>query len=107
MTRTASKRRHNRPTVETSEYVAFTRRILAAMGSRIAGDSAHLADLAALVADVDAQLIRAVAQARAEGMSWADVAAQLGCTRQAAQQRFGAKVFALALDVPTVAAVTA
>lgn len=36
----------------------------------------------------DSALTQAVAQARAEGSSWADVARMLGTTRQAAQQRY-------------------
>jgi hypothetical protein len=99
MTHAKRKTRHTRP-VETAEFVGFARRILAAMGTRIAGHADHLADLAALSTDIDAQLVRAVGAARAEGYSWADIGAQLGCTRQAAQQRFAAKVYALCLDVP-------
>ena len=90
MTRTRPGRQ-----TETSEYVAFTRRILAAMGRRIAGHADHLSDLAALSVEVDAQLVRAVAAARVEGYSWTDIAAQLGCTRQAAQQRFAGKIAAV------------
>jgi hypothetical protein len=82
--------RTRRP-VETSEFVAFARRILAAMGNRTAGNADHLGDLAALSADVDAQLLRSVQAARQEGYSWAEIGSRLGVTRQAAQQRFSVK----------------
>ena len=99
MTHTAPARRSNRTTkvVETSDYVAFARRILRAMGKRVQGHADHLADLAELATEVDAQLVAAVAAAKLEGYSWADVARQLGCTRQAAQQRFGARIAQLEL----------
>jgi hypothetical protein len=53
---------------------------------------------AAIIAAADAQLKaaaalnRAVRDGRRAGLSWADVGALLGTTRQAAQQRFGATV---------------
>ncbi len=79
-----------RRVVENDDYAAFTRRVLAAHGRRIAaGDIAGLAGLAALAANVDRALIDAVTGLRAAGYSWADIARQLGTTRQAAQQRFG------------------
>lgn len=41
------------------------------------------------VEQADAELRDAVAQARADGDSWAAIGAALGVTRQAAYQRFG------------------
>jgi hypothetical protein len=76
--------------VENDDYAAFTRRIVAAHGRRIAhGDIEGLSSLAALAVDVDDALSTAVTGLRDAGFSWAQIAARLGVTRQAAQQRFG------------------
>lgn len=81
--------RRLRRVVENDDYAAFTRRILAAHGRRIAGgDIEGLAALAALAADIDTALHTAVTGLRAAGYSWADIAHRLGTTRQAAHQRF-------------------
>jgi len=86
-----STRTRPRRWVENDDYAAFTRRILAAHGRRIArGDVEGLAVLAALAADVDAATATAVAGLRDAGYSWADIGSRLGMTRQAAQQRWGA-----------------
>ena len=75
--------------VENDDYAAFTRRVLAAHARRIArGDIEGLTALAALAADIDTALRTAVTGLRSQGYSWADIAARLGVTRQAAQQRF-------------------
>ena len=77
-------------TVETDDFAAFARRIVAAHGRRIAaGDIEGLAVLAGLADDVDRALADAVAGLRAAGWSWADIGARLGMSRQAAQQRWG------------------
>lgn len=52
-------------------------------------DMPELDELIALVADAEAALGAAIAARKAIGMSWADIGAELGVTRQAAQQRFG------------------
>jgi hypothetical protein len=76
--------------VENDDYAAFTRRILAAHGRRIAqGDIEGLTTLAALADDIDHALTNAVTGLREAGYSWADIGERLGITRQAAQQRFG------------------
>jgi hypothetical protein len=81
--------RRPRRVVENDDYAAFTRRILTAHAKRIAtGDIEGLHGLAALAADIDTALHTAVSELRAAGYSWADIAAGLGVTRQAAQQRF-------------------
>jgi hypothetical protein len=83
-------RRAHRAVVENDDFAAFTRRILAAHGRRIAaGDIEGLAPLAALSAQVDQALYAAIVGLRSHGYSWADVASPLGITRQAAHQRFG------------------
>jgi hypothetical protein len=42
--------------------------------------------------DAEQELTRAVAAARKQGRSWAAIGMVLGISRQAAQQRFGAKL---------------
>lgn len=80
-----------RRVVENDDYSAFSRRIVAAHGRRIAaGDVEGLASLAALSAEVDRAIETAIRGLRAAGYSWAEIAARLGITRQAAHQRFAA-----------------
>lgn len=75
---------------ETTEYAGFVRRIVKAYGRRIgSGDIDALPELSALAREVDAVIGQSVAGLRAAGYSWAEIAARLGTTRQAAQQRFG------------------
>lgn len=84
-------RRRTRPVVENDDYAAFVRRIVRAYGRRVAGgDPDALAALVALAAEIDTATAEGVAGLRAAGYSWADIAARLGITRQAAQQRWGA-----------------
>jgi aspartate aminotransferase-like enzyme len=79
-----------RPVVENDEYAAFTRRVLRAHGRRIAtGDIEGLAALMELADQIDQAVHTAVAGLRAFGYSWADIAARLGVSKQAAQQRWG------------------
>jgi len=76
---------------ENDEYAAFLRRVIAAYSRRIAaGDIDALGGMATLAADVENATRQAVAGLRdRHGYSWADIAARLGVTRQAAQQRWG------------------
>jgi hypothetical protein len=79
-----------RPLVENDAYNAFARRVLAAYARRVAtGDIDALTLMTALSADVDTAIAQAVLGLRGFGYSWADIAARLGVTRQAAQQRWG------------------
>ncbi len=76
--------------MENDEYAAFTRRVVAAQGRRIAGgDVEGLRDLLALAEAVEAAVAAGVTGLRAVGFSWAEIAARIGTTRQAAQQRWG------------------
>jgi hypothetical protein len=87
-TRLTPKR--ERPVVENDAYAAFAHRILGAYARRIAsGDIESLPLLTALSADIDSAIGQAITGLRAFGYSWADIAARLGVTRQAAQQRWG------------------
>ncbi|PZS26636.1 MAG: hypothetical protein DLM59_17890 [Pseudonocardiales bacterium] len=79
-----------RRVVENDDYAAFLRRAVAAHGRRVAcGDVEALAALLALAEDVDTAAAQGVAGLRAAGYSWAEIAARVGVTRQAAQQRWG------------------
>lgn len=76
--------------VENDAYAAFARRVVRAARRRVAaGDVEGLADLVALSDEVERSIRAAVAGLRAFGCSWGEVAARVGVTRQAAQQRWG------------------
>jgi hypothetical protein len=87
--------RRSRPRVENDDYAAFTRRIIAAHGRRIAaGDIERLRDLVTLAEEVDHATTVAVTGLRRTGFSWTEIANRLGITRQAAQQRWGSTAVA-------------
>ncbi len=79
-----------RPVVENDEYAAFTRRIIRAYARRVAtGDVEALTDMVALASVLDDAIAEAVTGLRSHGYSWAEIAARLGISKQAAQQRWG------------------
>jgi hypothetical protein len=79
-----------RVVVENDEYAAFVRRIVRAYAKRVgSGDVEALTDMVGLSTLLDGAIFEAVTGLRAHGYSWADIAARLGITRQAAQQRWG------------------
>ena len=76
--------------VENDQYAAFVRRVIAAYSHRVAaGDIDAISDMTRTAAELDDAISQAVTGLRAAGHSWADIAARLGVTRQAAQQRWG------------------
>lgn len=78
------------PVVENDAYAAFARRILRAYARRIAsGDIESLTLMTSLADDIDTAIGEAVTGLRSFGYSWAEIGSRLGCTRQAAQQRWG------------------
>ncbi len=82
--------RRVRRVVENDDYAAFTRRVVAAQGRRIArGDVEGLAALLALGQEIEAATSVAVTGLRDFGYSWAEIASRIGVSRQAAQQRWG------------------
>ena len=88
--RALTPNRRIRRDVANDDYAAFTRRVVAAQGRRIArGDVEGLAALLALGQEIEAVTAVAVAGLRDFGYSWAEIASRLGITRQAAQQRWG------------------
>jgi len=77
-----------RRVVENDEYAAFLQRVIRAYSRRIAaGDIEAVTDMAALADEVAQATQAAITNLRA--VSWADIAARLHITRQAAQQRWG------------------
>jgi hypothetical protein len=81
--------RRRRP-VENDQYARFVRRVMRAYARRVAnGDVDALADMTGLVTELDEAITQAVIGLRDAGYSWAEIAARLGVTRQAAQQRWG------------------
>ena len=78
-----------RPVVENDEFARFARRVVTAHSRRVAsGDIEGLRDLDALGRAWDTAMRRAITGLRAAGFSWADIARQLGITRQGAHQRW-------------------
>ena len=80
-----------RRVVENDEYAAFLRRVIRAYSRRVAvGDIEAITDMAAIAGEIDTAIGEAITGLRSRhGYSWADIAARLGVTRQAAQQRWG------------------
>ncbi len=79
-----------RKVTENDDYAAFIRRAIRAYTARIAiGDIDAITTMAAIATDFDTALGQAITGLRGQGYSWAEVAARLGVTRQAAQQRWG------------------
>lgn len=75
-----------------SEFVAFSRRILRALGRRMAvSDPEDLAELLELHAELGAAIDQAVRGLRASGFSWSEIARGTGTTRQAAHARWASK----------------
>jgi len=81
-----------RRSVENDDYAAFARRVLRAYARRVAtGDIDALTSMTTLASDIDTAIGQAVMGLRAFGYSWAEIGTRLGITRQAAQQRWGAR----------------
>lgn len=79
-----------RRVVENDQYAAFVRRVIAAYSRRVAaGDVDAISDMTSIAAELDDAISQAVTGLRAAGYTWAGIAASLGVTRQAAQQRWG------------------
>jgi uncharacterized protein with PIN domain len=76
---------------ETADYVAMMRRMTRGLGRRLAdGDPADVASALDVSRELDRVIKESVrAMREAHGFSWAQIADELGMTRQAAQQRFG------------------
>jgi hypothetical protein len=79
---------------ENDEYAAFARRVIRSYSRRVAGgDIDAITGMAGLADELDIAIHRAVTGLRVRhSYSWADIAARLGITRQAAQQRWGGDI---------------
>lgn len=76
-------------TVENPDYAAFVRRVINALGRRVAdGDVEALPELLNLATCLEQATAHAVNGLRAYGYSWAEIANRAGITRQAAHQRW-------------------
>ena len=98
---TPKPRQRSRRPVETAQFDAFVRRILAAYGRRVAaGDVEALRSLAQLAGEVDAVTRLAVAGLRETSYcySWSEIAARLGVTKQTAHERYGERAARGSLD---------
>lgn len=81
------------PLTEAEQYAAFVSRILRAMGARVGDrDIEALPVLGELAAELDRVTLLAVANLYAAGFSWTDIGRALGITRQAARQRYAARL---------------
>jgi len=77
-------------TKDTMEYLGAAKRFIRAAGARVAdADDFELAELLTLQEELDDAVAVAVRGIRERGMSWAYIAGAVGCTRQAAYQRWG------------------
>jgi hypothetical protein len=84
--------KRRRRLVENDEYAAFVRRILRAYARRVAGGDVEAMLTMTEVAGEFGTLIQQAAQGlHTCGYTWADIGSRLGITRQAAQQRWGAR----------------
>jgi len=73
-----------------AEFIAFSRRIMRALSTRLGqADPEDLAEMIELSRTLDSAIGAAVRAQRANGFSWTEIAAPLGISRQAAQQRWG------------------
>jgi DNA-directed RNA polymerase specialized sigma24 family protein len=76
--------------VETSEFAAFTLRVIRAHSRRVgAGDIESLVDLLAMSRELDQAIANAVTALHEFGYSWTEIADRLGTSRQNARQRWG------------------
>lgn len=83
-------RPRRRNVVENDDFAAFSLRIIRAHSRRVAtGDVEAIRGLVDLATEANRAAYDAVQGLRSHGYSWAEIAARLGVTRQAAQQRWG------------------
>jgi hypothetical protein len=75
--------------VENDAYAGFAARVVRAYARRVAdGDVEALPAMLRLSSEIEIAIGQAVAGLRGFGYSWAEIAARLGITRQAAHQRW-------------------
>lgn len=75
---------------DETEFLAFGRRIMRAMGRRLASaDPDDLVEMIALRTELDAAIAQAVAGMRQTGYSWTEIGAAVGISKQAALKKWG------------------
>ena len=90
--RQAQRARRRREPVETSEFAAFTLRVIRAHSRRVGeGDIDSLSDLLAMSRELDSSIATAVRALHEFGYSWTEIADRLGTSRQNARQRWGGR----------------
>ena len=78
--------------VENDEYAAFARRVLRAYARRVAdGDVEAMLTMTEVAAEFGTLIQQAAQGLNTCGYSWAEIGTRLGITRQATQQRWGAR----------------
>ena len=82
-------RNANRKEIENTTYCQDAIRFVRGAGVRASYDADALADLMAIRNAVELAERKAVADLRADGWSWGEIADRVGMTRQACQQRWG------------------
>ena len=87
--RDTMSRNANRKEIENSTYCQDAARFIRGAGIRASYDADALADLMAIRNAVELAERKAVADLRADGWSWGEIADRVGMTRQACQQRWG------------------
>jgi hypothetical protein len=86
---------------DASDYLGFLHRVLRAYGGRVLeGDVDDLTQLITLRCEVDRLIADTVATLRRQpyGLTWTQIAAATGTTRQAVQQRYGRPLEATAME---------
>jgi hypothetical protein len=86
---------------DASGYLGFLHRVLRAYSGRVLeGDVDDLTQLITLRSEVDRLIADTVATLRRQpyGLTWTQIAAATGTTRQAAQQRYGRSHEATAME---------
>lgn len=82
-----------RKTTENAEYFGFVRRALRALKRRV-GEDCYVEDLGTMLAlrdELDTIIAQSVTSLRDQGVAWSQIAEYTGTSRQAAQQRWGAR----------------
>jgi len=88
-----SRNGRRRRTVDTPEFLAMVGRMLAAAGDRVHdADPGDLAALIALRQVLDDAILEAVRGLRAADITWEDIGAATGTTRQAAIMKWNPKL---------------
>lgn len=88
--KTGLRTRCGRPRKEIRDYAAFVRRAIRGLARRaVTEDAQALVELDGLRRELDIAMQAAIDGLREQDYSWTEIAAWLGVSRQAVQQRYG------------------